>query len=138
MFKKLEEYVFQFLVIVLVAYIVVEVIELTYMFIHALVTNDNNDQRLLFSKSQIQEILPVFFSILIAIELIETFNVYAKEHSIRVLNILQIGLIAVGRKLITVDFSHSDGISNIGLGVLIIALSLGYYFIKKSESKIYL
>lgn len=134
MLKKLEEYVFHFLVIILALYIVVEVIELVYDFGRILFAGNEGDGRLFFSREEIQEILPVFFSILIAVELIETFNMYVKQHSIKVLNILLIGIIAVGRKLITVDFAHTDALSNIGLGVLIISLALGYYFIKKTET----
>lgn len=134
MIRKLEEYVFRFLIIILALYIAIEVIELVYDFGWALLTANDKDERLFFSREQIQNILPVFFSILIAIELIETFNVYVKEHSIKVMNILLIGLIAVSRKLITVDFTHADGLSNMGLAALITALALGYFFIRKSET----
>ena len=69
---------------------------------------------------------------MIAIELIDTFNVYIKEHSIRVQSILLIGLIAIGRKLLVLDVGHSDGLHNIGLASIIIALSLGFYLLKKA------
>lgn len=80
-----------------------------------------------------QEILPVFFNILIAVELIDTFNIYIKEHSIKVLSILLIGLIAIGRKLLILDFAHSDGFGNIGLAALIFSLAMEYYLIRKTE-----
>lgn len=130
--KKFEEVVFYFLSAIIVLYIAVEIIELVYQFGKALLTTGDETTRLLISKEQTAQILPVFFNILIAIELIDTFNVYIKEHSIKVQSILLIGLIAIGRKLFVLDLGYADGLSNIGLASIIIALSLGYYLVKKN------
>lgn len=129
--KKFEVVVFYILSGVIVLYIAVEIIELLYQFGRALFTIHEGSDRMLISKEQTKLVLPVFFNILIAIELIDTFNVYIKEHSIKVQSILLIGLIAIGRKLLVLDLGHADGLSNIGLASIIIALSLGYYFVKK-------
>lgn len=130
--KKFEVIVFYILSAVIVLYIAVELIELVYQFGKALFTSPSSE-RLLISKEQTGQVLPVFFNILIAIELIDTFNVYIKEHHIKVQSILLIGLIAIGRKLLVLDISHADGLSNIGLASIIIALSLGYYLVKKNN-----
>jgi len=129
--KKFEVLVFYILSGVIVIYITVEIIELAFQFGKAIVTPTEGSNRLLISKEQTSLVLPVFFNILIAIELIDTFNVYIKEHSIKVQSILLIGLIAIGRKLLVLDIGHADGLSNIGLASIIIALSLGYYLVKK-------
>lgn len=129
--KKFEVVVFYILSGVIVLYIAVEIIELVYQFGRALFTIHEDSDRLLISKEQTKLVLPVFFNILIAIELIDTFNVYIREHNIKVQSILLIGLIAIGRKLLVLDLGHADGLSNIGLASIIIALSLGYYFVKK-------
>ncbi len=129
--KKFEVLVFYILSAVIVIYITVEIIELAYQFGKAIFTSTEGSNRLLISKEQTSLVLPVFFNILIAIELIDTFNVYIKEHSIKVQSILLIGLIAIGRKLLVLDLGHADGLSNIGLASIIIALSLGYYLVKK-------
>ncbi len=129
--KKFEVVVFYILSAIIVLYITVEIIELIYQFGKALITVDDTSTRLLITKEQTAQVLPVFFNILIAIELIDTFNVYIKEHSIKVQSILLIGLIAIGRKLLVLDLGHADGLTNIGLASIIIALSLGYYLVKK-------
>ncbi len=131
--KKFEKIVFTVLVIILISYIAIEIIELLYQFLVAMFKGNNDDNRLLISNALLKEVLPVFFNILIAIELIDTFTVYVQKHSIKVLNILLIGLIAIGRKLIAYDFNDSDGISNIGLAALIISLAGGYFLIKKDD-----
>jgi len=129
--KKFEQAVFYLLAAILAVYIVVEIIELVYQFGKALLLSNEGSGRLLITKDQTQMVLPVFFNILIAIELIDTFNFYVKEHSIKVQSILLIGLIALGRKLLTLDVGHADGLSNIGLAALILALAGGYYLVKK-------
>lgn len=131
--KKFEKIVFTFLVIILVSYIIVEIVELVFQFGVSISKGSNIDGRLLISNALLKEVLPVFFNILIAIELIDTFSVYVQKHSIKVLNILLIGLIAIGRKLIAYDFNDSDGVSNLGLAALIISLAGGYYLIKKND-----
>ncbi|TVQ75719.1 MAG: hypothetical protein EA358_11105 [Flavobacteriales bacterium] len=129
--KKFEVGVFYILSGVIAIYIAVEIIELIYQFGKAILTKNENSNRLLISKEQTSLVLPVFFNILIAIELIDTFNIYVKESHIKVQSILLIGLIAIGRKLLVLDIGHADGLSNIGLAAIIIALSLGYYLVKK-------
>jgi uncharacterized membrane protein (DUF373 family) len=129
---QFEKFVFYVLSGIIVLYIAVEVIELVYQFGLALLTSVETSSRLLITQEQMALILPVFFNILIAIELIDTFNVYIHEHNIKVQSILLIGLIAIGRKLLVLDLGHADGLSNIGLASIIIALSLGYYLVRKN------
>ncbi len=133
--QKFEVAVFYVLSSIIVLYIAVEVIELVYQFGKAIFTKSPNTDRLLITKEQTAMVLPVFFNILIAIELIDTFDVYVKEHSIKVQSILLIGLIAIGRKLLILDIGHNEGIQNIGLAALIIALAAGYYLVKRPESQ---
>ncbi|PKO96333.1 MAG: hypothetical protein CVU12_05930 [Bacteroidetes bacterium HGW-Bacteroidetes-7] len=130
--KRFEKIVFTFLVVVLACYIIVEIIELLYQFIKGIL-GPSVDGRLFISNALLKEVLPVFFNILIAIELIDTFSVYVQKHAIKVLNIMLIGLIAIGRKLIAYDFNDADGLANLGLAALIFSLASGYYLIKKNE-----
>ena len=132
--KKFEVGIFYILTAIIVLYVAIELIELVYQFGKAILTKTDSN-RLLISKEQTAEVLPVFFNILIAIELIDTFNVYIKEHHIKVQSILLIGLIAVGRKLLVLDIGHNDGMTNLGLASMIIALSLGYYLVKKNQKE---
>jgi uncharacterized membrane protein (DUF373 family) len=131
--ERFMEIVFYVLSGVTMIYISIEIIELVYQFGRALLMDNGDTGRLLITKQQTALVLPVFFNILIAVELIDTFNIYIKEHSIKVQSILLIGLIAIGRKLLVLDIGHSDGLSNIGLASIILALSLGYYLVKKPE-----
>lgn len=134
--KKFEHVVFYVLSGVSMLYIAIEIIELLYLFGKALFTFDDGQERLLITKEQTSLVLPVFFNILIAIELIETFNVYIKKQHIKAQSILLIGLMAVGRKLLVLDIGHADGLFNIGLAAIILALSLGYYLVKRPNKQL--
>jgi uncharacterized membrane protein (DUF373 family) len=130
---KAENFIFYTLTGVAFVYIAVELIELFYQFGKAIFSGHDDPERILITKDQTRQVLPVFFNILIAVELVDTFRTYVNDHSIKVQSILLIGLIAIGRKLLVLDFSHADGISNLGLAALILSLSGGYWLVKKAD-----
>lgn len=132
-FKKLELVVHYILTFVIVLYIAVEIIELIYQFGTALFASQTDSSRLLITKEQTALVLPVFFNILIALGLIHTFSIYIKEQIIKVQSILLIALISMCRKIFILDIGHADGMSNMGLAAIIVALALGYYLVKRPE-----
>lgn len=132
--KTVEKGAFFVLSCVIVVYIGIEIIELIYQFGRALMYSSDNPDRLLITHEQTAQVLPVFFNVLIAVELLDTFHVYVKEHNIKAQSILLIGIIAIGRKLLVLDIGHSDGITNLGLASIILALSIGYYLVKRPRS----
>jgi uncharacterized membrane protein (DUF373 family) len=71
--------------------------------------------------------------VVLGLELIETLKVYFHEHQVRVEVIMIVGLIAVGRHVIQVDYEHVEASQLIGLGALIVALALGYYLVGRSS-----
>ncbi|KAA2285013.1 phosphate-starvation-inducible PsiE family protein [Arenimonas fontis] len=131
--QRLEKLVSIFLTAILVAYILVEMVELAYQFGKAVISTEGEEGRLLITKEQTREVLPVFFSILIATELINTLNFYVREHLILIRSILLIGLMAIGRKLLTVDLVHLEGATVLGIAALILALATGHYLMGRSS-----
>lgn len=129
---RIEKGVFYLLGGVIVLYIAIEIIELVYQFAKAILADHSGSERLLVTKEQTKLVLPVFFNILIAVELLDTMKNYIAEHSIKVQSILLIGLIAIGRKILVLDVGHADGLTNLGLAAMIIALSGGYYLVKRA------
>jgi uncharacterized membrane protein (DUF373 family) len=71
--------------------------------------------------------------VVLGLELIETLKVYFHEHQVRVEVIMIVGLIAVGRHVIQVDFAHEEASQLIGLGALIVSLALGYFLVGRSS-----
>lgn len=88
---------------------------------------------------EIKELLGFFGSILlvlIGVELLETFKAFRLEKSVNVLMVLMVAMIAMARKVIIVELNESSGNVNlVGVAAIIIALSAGYYLVKKARSE---
>src|SRR5262245_51783997 len=72
--------------------------------------------------------------VLLGLELMETLKTYFSEHRIRVEVILVVAIIAVGRHIIKLDFEHVSASLVFGLSVLTIALTAGYFLVRRSHS----
>ena len=85
----------------------------------------------------IDELFTLFgflFMILIGLEVMESIKVYLKESTLHVESVLLIAVIAITRKVIVMDFKLLPPITILGIAALIIALTGGYFLIKKSSS----
>lgn len=132
--KYFEKAAFTFCAIIIVVFVINEAVEIVYTFYTSLSTTNSLSELLLY-KEESNYILKSIFNIFIGLELLETIKVYFEKHAIQGELILLIGLTAISRKLITMDYAQTAGIETIGLGILIAALGLGYYLIKKTKSK---
>jgi uncharacterized membrane protein (DUF373 family) len=72
-------------------------------------------------------------TVVLGLELLETLKTYFTAHHVRLEVILVVAIIAVARHLIQVDFEHTPGTVLLGLSAVILALSLGYFLIKKTH-----
>ncbi len=82
---------------------------------------------------QLLEIFGYFLLVLIGIELLETFKIYLEENVINVQVVLLVAIIAIARKVIILDVKSLPSMTLIGIGVIIVSLSVGYYLVKKSQ-----
>jgi uncharacterized membrane protein (DUF373 family) len=71
-----------------------------------------------------------FLLVLIGVELLDTVKIYLTDKRIHVELILSVGLVAISRKVILLDPKQLDGLSLIGIGVIIIALAASYYLVR--------
>jgi uncharacterized membrane protein (DUF373 family) len=87
---------------------------------------------------EIEELLDIFglfMLVIIGIELLETImKTYLKENVNHVEVVFLVAMIAIGRKVIILDIKDVSGITLVGIGAIIITLSVGYYLIKKKKS----
>src|SRR6478752_5082118 len=65
--------------------------------------------------------------ILIGLELIKTVVMYLDRQVIHVEVVLTVALIAVARHVIDMDLNTAEPLNLVGTGVVVIALSLGYF-----------
>ena len=71
--------------------------------------------------------------ILIGLELLASIRMYIQDETIHVELVMVVALIAVSRKIIVLDYEKTDAIAVLGIAALVIALSAGYYLMKRSN-----
>jgi uncharacterized membrane protein (DUF373 family) len=73
--------------------------------------------------------------IILGLELLETIRVYFEHRRVRLEIILVVAIIAIARHVINVDFEHVEGGMLAGIAALIVALTGGYYLVRRSGSE---
>jgi len=126
---KIERGIYFVLMGMLILVVIISVTELGWMLISSLV----NEPVYLLETQGLLNFFEFFLLILIGIELLETIKTYLKENSIHVEIVVILAIIAVSRKVIVLDLNHITDVQLIGLGVILFALSAGYYLIKKAD-----
>ena len=77
----------------------------------------------------------LFLNILIALEILENITAYLRKHVVQVELVIVTSLIAVARKIILLDLKTTTGTHVIGLGISILALSISYWIVRRSNRK---
>ena len=103
--------------------------ELFYIIVADIVT----PPLVLLEIDQLLEIFGYFLLVLIGIELLETFKIYLEENVINVQVVLLVAIIAIARKVIILDVKNLPSLTLIGIGVIVVSLSTGYYLVKRSQ-----
>jgi uncharacterized membrane protein (DUF373 family) len=83
------------------------------------------------SKAEVLAFIGMFLLVIINFELIDILYLYTKTQKIHVEVVLLVGLTAVSRELIVFNYEDNNGALIAGLGVLIAALSVAYFLIRK-------
>ena len=85
------------------------------------------------SSDQVYAIFSDLLLILIGLELMHTVKVYLRDHTVHVEVILAVALVALARKVITVNLKDQAG--TIGLALLIIALAGSHWLLSRPDKK---
>ena len=90
----------------------------------------NGPEAIFLSEAELLGIFGFFLSVLIALELIETVEVYFKDNEIHAEIVILVAMIALARKVVLLDL-HAYGAGTIlGVAALFIGLSSTYVAIK--------
>lgn len=91
---------------------------------------------LLLNVDQLLDLFGLVMLIIIGIELLETImKTYITQSEPHFEVVLSVAIIAIARKVIILDIKTADSLSLIGIASIIIALTVGYYFMKKINDK---
>ena len=135
--KRITQYFEKFVIISLTTLmgiiVIASTIELAYvLFLEFTIPKENS---VLIRLDGLFEVFGLFFNVLIGFELYETVKLYLKENVFHAELILLVGLIAISRKVILLDYETMQPLTLIGIAALIGTITTGYYVIKKSHKQ---
>jgi uncharacterized membrane protein (DUF373 family) len=121
--KQFEHYIVAALILMLAVVILLSVGELAWI----LVQDAMSPPVLILEIEELLELFGLFLLVLIGIELLETIKHYYTEGKIELTVIFTVALIALARKIITLEPDKYDPLTLVGLGIIILALVCGYW-----------
>ncbi len=86
----------------------------------------------LLESHEILDLFGMFLLVLIGIEFLESIKAYLKDNVIHFELIIVIAITAIARKVILVELDTAGDLQVIGLGIVVLSLSAGYYLLKRS------
>lgn len=125
--KKFERIVIFLLMFLMALVVFLSVIELAWIVAKNMVAPPTA----LLKIDQLLEIFGLFLLVLIGIELLDTIKAYIQENVVHAEVVLMVAIIAISRKVIILDIKNIASATLMGIGVVIIALSIGYYLVKQ-------
>lgn len=80
----------------------------------------------------LREVFSGFLLILIGIELMKTVVMYLQSHVLHVEVVLTVAIIAIARHTIDLDIEGANPFLLMGIGLMLLALSVGYYYFRRA------
>ena len=128
--KRFEHYIVIGLLAMMALVVLLSTVELAVIIVQRMLTG--KPHLFLLDISDMLEIFGFFMMILIGLELIETIKIYLVDESIHVEVICLVAIVAIARKVIILDVYKLPPLSLVGIAAIILALSIGYFVIKKA------
>ena len=127
--KKFERVIIVALIVMMIIVVFLSTVELGWIIIKDIMT----PPVFLLQIAELLEIFGLFLLVLIGIELLEMIKIYLEKNVIHVEVVFMVAMIAVGRKVVILDVRELPSLTLIGIAAIILALSLGYYLIKRNR-----
>jgi uncharacterized membrane protein (DUF373 family) len=129
--KKFEKLMIQALMIMMAIVLGLSTLDLGWLIIKDII----QPPFFLLSVEQLLDIFGLFMLVVIGIELLETImKTYITQGQPHYEVVLSVAIIAIARKVIILDLKDVDSLSLIGIASIIIALTLGYFLMRRSQS----
>ena len=80
---------------------------------------------------ELRQVFSGFLLILIGVELMQTIAMYLREHAVHVEVVLTVGIIAVARHTLDIDYESASAGELGGTAALVLALCGGYYLFRQ-------
>ena len=131
--KSFEKIIIRVLVVLMAFVLLLSTVELAWVIIKDIIT----PPILLLEIDELLEIFGLFMLVLIGIELLETIaKTYMAESVDHAQIVMAVAIIAIARKVIILDVKDLSGLALLGIAAIILALSIGYYLIRKKDDAV--
>ncbi len=128
--RKFERIIIYALIIMMVFVVIMSTIRLGWKIVEEM----QQPPKYLLNVDQLFVVFAFFLMILIGLELLESLRAYITEDQIHVEVIFTIALIAVARKVVTLELTKLNSLTLIGIAAIILSLAIGYFLIRKAHS----
>jgi uncharacterized membrane protein (DUF373 family) len=129
--KKYEKFMIQALMVMMAIVLGLATLDLGWLIIKDI----THPPYFLLDVNQLLDIFGLFMLVVIGIELLETImKTYIAQGQPHYEVVLSVAIIAIARKVIILDLKEVDSLSLIGIASIIIALTVGYFLMKRSRS----
>jgi uncharacterized membrane protein (DUF373 family) len=99
----------------------------------ALVVDLMTPPYLLLARDQLFDVFGVFLLVLIGVELLETLRAYEHGREVRAEVIVLVAVIALARKIVTLDVKSISSGTLLGLAATLVALAVAFFCIRKTH-----
>ena len=131
--KSFEKIIIRVLVFLMALVLLLSTVELAWVIIKDIIT----PPILLLEIDELLEIFGLFMLVLIGLELLDTIaKTYMGESTDHAQIVMAVAIIAIARKVIILDVKDLSGLALVGIAAIILALSIGYYLIKKKDATV--
>ena len=128
--KKCEKVMIQALMVLMAIVLVLATLDLGWLILKDIVS----PPYVFLSVGQLLEIFGLFMLVVIGIELLETImKTYITQDQPHYEVVLSVAIIAIARKVIILDLKEVDSLSLIGIASIIVALTAGYFLMKRAR-----
>lgn len=125
--KRFERAIVTVLIVLMVLVIALATIEVGWLILQDI----TSPPVLILEIDELLDIFGKFLLVLVGIELLYTLRAYWAENEVHVEVVFAMALIAVARKVIVLDVKDLDSMVLIGIATVVLALSVGYYYVGK-------
>lgn len=122
----LQKSIIYFLLIIISILLVVAILDVITQLYNGIMVNSITE----FIKTQFTQLIGLFLTILIGVELLEAIKAFLKEEMVHVEIVVLVAIIAISRKVIVWEISSIGYMDLIALALMLLALAATYWVIK--------
>ena len=124
----LEKAILSVLIVLMVAVVILATVDLVWSIASAIA----RPPFVILTLETLLDLFAMFLLVLVGLELLDTVKAYVKHHEIHAEVVLLAAMIAVARKVITLDWAKIEPSVPVALAVLILGLAGAYFLLKRA------